>query len=94
MQILEPLPLEVVRVELDGMIFLLPELVLGVVGIAPAGALKHPQHPLAAAFLLVFLNGAKQGFGRVPLQVAQDAGEVVGLTADARWAWLVMRHQA
>lgn len=68
-QILEPLPLEVVRVEFDGMIFLLPELVLGVVGIA-------------AAFLLVFLNGAEQGFGRVPLQVAQDAGEVIGLAAD------------
>ena len=74
------------------MVFLLPELVLGIVGIAPPGAFKHPEHPLAAAFLRVFFNGAEQRFGRVPLQVTQDAREVVGLAADDEVS--VVGHQA
>jgi hypothetical protein len=61
---------------LDELTVMLPELVVRVMAVRWPARLISQRHPIAAAFLAVFLDGAEQLFDCVPLHVKRLQGRV------------------
>jgi hypothetical protein len=59
---------------LDELAVMLPELVVRVMAVRWPARLISQRHPIVAAFLAVFLAGAEQLFGYVPLHVKRLQG--------------------
>lgn len=82
MDIVQLLLQQKVRVKLDGVVVLLPELIIVVVAVLLPGPLHQPEHPIFAALLRVILYGLSELGGSIAFKVAQDVLERLLLATD------------